>query len=515
MTEKRSNKPASTKSHTALAPNGLLSTMLISLILALIFVFQSYHELGNAALSAVTALTIGALGLAIAFIWRRIENTGHRRLVYTIYMLCCWPALLLLSGLVLFPVPMSSTLELIAINLPLFAAAVTLLTWVLNHKKDNSVLLPASLGLVLFLGLMTNTWLDFNSRFLADSNAGGRTIRADELQPIVTAEPSEDRHTSDEALVKKEVTQTEPIGDDLESSEASSLEQPTPLHDRTGGEDDAEVTLTKMAAKPRKADPQPSVSAVQDRTRSDPSSSDPVVSKSKASRKRMAQKIAQSERHPVWSYDNPSNGPKSWHRLDRSYRVCQSGKEQSPINIPASWELQKDILSFYATAGFGVIDNGHSIEMRPRQVQHVFINGQRYDLVNLHFHNPSEHYLAGAFYPMEMHLVHRSQSGQVAVIAVFVDVGAHHPEIAKIQDYMPESVGNAVEPRDLELDFKALLPEFLEAYRYYGSLTTPPCTENVLWSVLRTPIKISNQQLEIFRAKYQRNNRPLQPLHYR
>lgn len=517
MSQQHTKPGSQAKSSSQLAPTGLLSTMLISLILALIFVFQSYYHRETGSLSAVTALAIGALGLAIAFVWRRVESEAHRHLVYRLYLVCCWPALLILSGLVLFPEPMTSKLEIIAVNLPLFAAALTLVIWVLNHKKDNSVLIPASLGLALFLGLLTNTLLDFGGHFARMGARDGMTIRADNL--------AVDEVSSDKTIyaASAEADDIDPGQDSLAMHDEDDIESYDDDEDEMLDDEEVEEMVEeRVAVAPSKSassvashssDNERSAASVQKH----PVKADVTAPQSQPTRsieQRAGRRTARASQ-PHWSYDDEDNGPRSWHRLDASFRLCQSGKEQSPINIPSQWELQKDILPFYNPSQFGVIDNGHSIEVRPRGDQHIFIQGKRYNLVNVHFHSPSEHYLAGAFFPMEMHLVHRSEGGQLAVIGVLIDIGAHHPEVAKIQEFMPESVGNLVQPREMTLDWQELFPEYLEAYRYYGSLTTPPCSENVLWSVLRTPLKISNQQLEIFRARYKRNNRPLQPLNYR
>ena len=52
-------------------------------------------------------------------------------------------------------------------------------------------------------------------------------------------------------------------------------------------------------------------------------------------------------------------------------------------------------------------------------------------------------------------------------------------------------------------------------FRYNGSLTTPPCTENVLWTVMTEPIEFSKNQIDTFKKLYPRNNRPVQKTHQR
>jgi carbonic anhydrase len=143
------------------------------------------------------------------------------------------------------------------------------------------------------------------------------------------------------------------------------------------------------------------------------------------------------------------------------------------------------------------------------------IDKARYELLQLHFHAPSEHTIEGVHYPVEMHLVHKSSQGELAVLGVFFEEGDHHAALDSLTQNLPAQEGEAFEPEGVSIDVSDLLPETGSFYRYPGSLTTPPCSEGVLWTVLIDPVEISEEQCSGFTSALGRNNRPVQPLHER
>ena len=129
--------------------------------------------------------------------------------------------------------------------------------------------------------------------------------------------------------------------------------------------------------------------------------------------------------------------------------------------------------------------------------------GRTYQLVQFHFHRPSEERVRGKTFDMVAHLVHKDDDGQLAVVAVLMEKGGtEHPLIQTLWNNMPLEVEQELAPATA-IDLNRILPEERSYYTYMGSLTTPPCTEDVLWMVFKKPIIVSDQQVAIFCAALQ------------
>jgi len=144
----------------------------------------------------------------------------------------------------------------------------------------------------------------------------------------------------------------------------------------------------------------------------------------------------------------------------------------------------------------------------------VQLDGKRYDLLQFHFHHPSEHQVDGRPYSMEMHFVHKSAEGDLAVLGVFLTPGEEHRELQKLWGRMPRQAGQKI-PGGEPIDIRLMLPASAACFRYAGSLTTPPCSEVVDWLVFRDPIEVSAGQIAQFARLYPANARPIQPQHRR
>lgn len=155
-----------------------------------------------------------------------------------------------------------------------------------------------------------------------------------------------------------------------------------------------------------------------------------------------------------------------------------------------------------------VAHNGHTIQVDMTDASGSIIDGTAYELVQFHFHHPSEHTEQGRTFPMELHLVHRSESGVLAVLGVFLAAGAAHPTIAQVWAAMPREEG--VSRSDAAIDPRTLLPAGRSFYRYAGSLTTPPCSETALWTAYAEPIEVSEAQVASLAELFSGNARPLQ-----
>ncbi|MBI5345479.1 MAG: carbonic anhydrase family protein, partial [Deltaproteobacteria bacterium] len=173
-----------------------------------------------------------------------------------------------------------------------------------------------------------------------------------------------------------------------------------------------------------------------------------------------------------------------------------------------------DIAFSYKKSTLNIVNNGHTIQVNYDKGSSIKVDGMDYELVQFHFHNPSEHTVSGKAFANEMHLVHRNAKGGLAVVGVLIEAGK---EAASFKDIWANLPGKADEKRSLHVTINAdeLLPKARTFYRYTGSLTTPPCSEGVTWLVLKTPVQMSEAQLKAFNDIFKVNNRPVQPVNDR
>ncbi len=235
---------------------------------------------------------------------------------------------------------------------------------------------------------------------------------------------------------------------------------------------------------------------------------------------------AQADNHQVdnhqtvhWGYEG-SSSPREWGKLSPEFAACEVGHNQSPIDIhsvkeePISEPLDVNIEFNYQSTPLEVVNNGHTIQVNYAQGSSVKIDGQKYELLQFHFHTPSEHTIEGKAYPMELHLVHQNRSGEYAVIGLLLEAGQSNQLMKTIWAQIPKT-GEVKTVTGIAVDVNSFLPTNHAYYSYQGSLTTPPCSEDVSWYVMQEPMEVSEQQIEQFRAIYQLNARPVQPLHDR
>ena len=231
-----------------------------------------------------------------------------------------------------------------------------------------------------------------------------------------------------------------------------------------------------------------------------------------------------SARPAEWHYEG-DKGPANWGTLDPAYSLCADGKNQSPINIMKTESGHVDFSLDYKSTSLRIahhefineiLNNGHTIQVTVDSGSHLTLNGKQFNLKQFHFHAPSEHTIDGEHAPLEMHMVHQSSDGSLAVIGLlFKESTEANPNLATIIANFPAQKGQKLHLEDLQLDINQSLPKSLHAYHYVGSLTTPPCSENVQWLVLREPSLASADQLAAFSSKISPNNRPVQQLNQR
>lgn len=225
----------------------------------------------------------------------------------------------------------------------------------------------------------------------------------------------------------------------------------------------------------------------------------------------------QTLRGLAWSYSGQT-GPQAWGQLQPEFITCATGKRQTPINIEDSTTLQgpAEPLNFsYQPSNGTVVNDGHSIQVNVQGNNTLTVRGTTYSLVQLQFHSPSEVQVNDRSYAMGVHLMHKSADGQLAVVAVLLDPGQANAMIDTVWTYMPLDVGDEVRMPAGMLNINELLPKDQRYYQFLGSLTTPPCTEDVLWIVLKEPAQISAAQLRLFRQLYPNNARPVQQVNGR
>ncbi len=217
---------------------------------------------------------------------------------------------------------------------------------------------------------------------------------------------------------------------------------------------------------------------------------------------------------PTWGYA-ASLGPQSWASLHPSFSLCGSGQRQSPVDIRDGLPVDLEEVDFqYRPGFFSVVDNGHTVQVQVGKGNAIEVGARRYELTGFHFHLPGEEQVDGRSFAMSIHLMHRDPQGRLAVVALVADEGPEHPAVQAVWNHLPLERGEFV-AASVEFDPMTLLPARRGYYTYMGSLTTPPCTEGVLWIVMQQPIQVSPQQLAIFARLHPMNARPVQPLNGR
>jgi carbonic anhydrase len=231
---------------------------------------------------------------------------------------------------------------------------------------------------------------------------------------------------------------------------------------------------------------------------------------------------AETETHEVhWGYEG-DEGPERWADLSPEFAACRSGTEQSPIDLSGAaaidaQELERRVgetvlsATQHATV-MDIIDNGHTIQITADTPMSIAVEGIPYELVQYHFHSPSEHTINGEHAPLEVHFVHKSAAGELAVLSVLVEEGAYDVMWEPLFSQLPDGPGDSRHIRDLDLDIDEIGPLPKRFFRYTGSLTTPPCSEGVRWVVMAEKRQISADQMATIVAHLHNNNRPVQPL---
>jgi len=210
-----------------------------------------------------------------------------------------------------------------------------------------------------------------------------------------------------------------------------------------------------------------------------------------------------------WSYEG-LDGPDRWGKMNPAWSTCDAGKRQSPIDIRDGIGVDLEPIKFdYVPTYFRILNNGHTVQVTVGMGSRMSVMGRDFDLVQFHFHRPSEERVNGRGFEMVAHLVHKDLDGRLAVVAVLIERGSAHQLIQTLWNNLPLEQGHDYAP-EATIDPVAILPSDPAYYTYMGSMTTPPCSEDVLWMVMKQPIQLSPEQIAIFARLYPNNARPIQ-----
>ena len=222
-----------------------------------------------------------------------------------------------------------------------------------------------------------------------------------------------------------------------------------------------------------------------------------------------------------WGYEG-HEGPEHWADLSEDFAACRDGTQQSPIDLTAAVPIENVSLerrlgemvlaADQRATVMDIINNGHTIQVTNNAPMSVDLDGTIYELVQYHFHAPSEHTINGNYFPLEIHFVHKSAEGELAVLGLLVDEGEHALMIDPVIAALPNGPGDDRHLEDVQHDMSELRELPKSYYRYHGSLTTPPCSEGVEWIVFSETRNISADQLAALESHLPNNNRPVQPL---
>ena len=213
-----------------------------------------------------------------------------------------------------------------------------------------------------------------------------------------------------------------------------------------------------------------------------------------------------AETHAVhWDYEG-AMGPENW---GKEFPTCGKGKSQAPLNIKGPFEkVRFSLAPDYKQGQLKIVNNGHTIQVNVPNGSKIRIDGKPYDLLQFHFHRPSEEHIDGKPSVMVVHFVHKNMEGELAVLAVMLREGNENPGIKTLWTHAPKKESAEVSPEGVMFNPANLLPREMDFFHYDGSLTTPPCKEKVKFFILKTQVNISKEQVSDFPFKM--NARPIQ-----
>lgn len=231
----------------------------------------------------------------------------------------------------------------------------------------------------------------------------------------------------------------------------------------------------------------------------------------------LAVSCAAQAHHPehTWDYGD-ALGPSHWGDLKPEFASCKNGHHQSPIDIRNPKKAVLPPIQFdYKPTPLHIIDNGHTIMVNYSPGSFISVGDKRYALKQFHFHRPSEEKINGKGFDMTVHLVHVDDDGKLAVVAVLLQAGEDSPFVHELWNHLPKQKEKEESYQNVQINLSQILPPDRGYYTFSGSLTTPPCSEDVTWFVLKHPTTISAEEIQRFSQLYRDDARPTQPLYDR
>ena len=449
-------------------PQGIVTSIMVSLPLFFCFAIRDSLNNSLSISSAFAALAFVLQGLSLAFFWRRMTSP-MLHFIGRFYILSLWAYLALqaVAPMVMLPMTLIHISGLAAVAV----IGVSLLVAWMSQRDQPPQVMTASIAGIILVGVSNVHMLTGESHYsMRDIELSAKNFEESKDEPGVI------RADDMDTITANDVKPSEPYNYD----KAKTMKQ------------DPELSKLAMQELPKITKVPPLKVAV----------ASPVKPR-----------LRKAKHKQSWGYKGKS-GPKYWAKT-KAYRTCGKGREQSPIDIPANWDVYDHILLFNKPMKYSMQDNGKFLQMKfPHGIHNQIVN-KLYKLKHIDIHTPSEHIYDKKKFPMEFQMVHENKRGKTAIVSALVMEGAENQEADKIVNYLPTGKRGRIKPRDIRFDIKKLLPNDLKSFQYYGSLTHPPCTEGVLWNVLNNPIEMSKDQILKIKRRYKRNARPIQALYHR
>ena len=271
------------------------------------------------------------------------------------------------------------------------------------------------------------------------------------------------------------------------------------------------VARAEPAASARPTPPRARASAPQRAVAAEPPAATPASAREEALRAAGIELTRLGPAAPEWSYEGET-GPEHWARMRPEWRICAEGARQSPIDLRDGIAVDLAPVQFaYGRTGFRIRDTGNTLQVEVGEGMGISVRGVRYALERFTLHRPSQDRVGGMAHDMAIYLQHRAEDGRMAIVSLLLSAsGEPNPALQTLWNNLPLDRGREFIP-DAVLDLPALVPADPGHYLYTGSLPMPPCTEDVLWVVMKQPVTISADQLDVFARLYPRNGRPIQP----
>jgi carbonic anhydrase len=356
-----------------------------------------------------------------------------------------------------------------------------------------------------FLEPVPETEIDIAMRYVCKQKAYREAVQA-------KIEAARNKHEQEKADKKDEIEKPVEQKVTVPEKPAKAVEEEAVGSDKVIKEEGVESEKTPETAAEKKKDvkKQKDSSKKLKKTKSDKGDEHSTDGEKHASTKKKKQKAVH------WTYAG-EDGPEFWGELSSEYASCKTGRNQSPIDISKTTiTTLKPLKTFQRFPAVDIINNGHTIQASFKPGNIMAVDGVMFQMKQMNFHAPSENQIMGKSYPLEAHFVHADPNGNLAVLAVMYEEGVENKALAKLWKQMPKT--KMRKPKKLKSKVLAgqLIPRKKMYYRFSGSLTTPPCSEGVIWVVMKETMTASKAQIEAFKKVMKRdNNRPVQPLNGR